>query len=548
MMSVPSTITLSDNTNIASTGYWHITDSTDSLSVASVTVHTSVTGSGIITVIEFEIENGTTSPDASIVLENLRFDVTGSTGTNYQSVSAGNYLNANVGIQGIILGGVPYTPTFSPLHIGYARKTVESAEVDEVGWGFEDGVCPFVGMFKCGYPNKGGTTGSLVDQAWWGMSTATWATDFPFRRDKEVNADNNSHDPYLIGPTDLVIHVQNIMQGVTVTLPSDLIACSGGSYPYTEKAAWHLVGSQTAVDSNGDTVGIYKTVYPSETSPGSPGSVRLEVATSNQYADPGCDSISKHPLIKVAIGNPSGKSPDGTMQAYLNVVMGPFTTTKAFNNDDGPGGVPRYLDDTEITDAPTRGIIGAATITDPNRAPYFFLNPTQTVLLFPYVSNIDGWDVGMEVSNTGNDSTIFGNTGQSGVLDFYFFPTGGTPFEYTPTISDGRGLVAGPGGTAILKAGGDFADTLNLLLAAAGHAGNFDGYIIVVAHFNFGHGTSLFFDTSGSNTAVPALILGGHCNYQRHQSPKLNTGAPDWPACSSARQGDITQLPEQLDN
>jgi len=115
-------------------------------------------------------------------------------------------------------------------------------------------------------------------------------------------------------------------------------------------------------------------------------------------------------------------------------------------------------------------------------------------------------------------------------------------------------LIAGPGGTSILAAGGDFADTLNSLLSSAGHAGNFDGYVIVVAHFNFGHGTSLFFDTTGSNTAVPALILGGHCDYNwgytypdpTAQPPNINP--LQGPACSSARQGDITKLPERLEN
>ena len=519
--------------------YWDFADPSGALNLCPanpVTVVQPLGANGYVTKIQFCINSGTLDPGAEFILKNLRFDVTGSTGTNFAQVASGGYLNAYV--------DTTNPPTaLPPFPVGYVLYTA-TAGIGTVGWGFEDGVCPFL---HCPYPNQGGTIGYLLRNATWTMtSNPAWTLDFPFRYVNEgYHTTLNVDDPNYIGPTDLVVDVEDIPTGVTVTLPSDLYICSSEGTAYVH---WHAT-SNTSGSPGKAAIGIYQTVLTS-----GPASRTLYVTTGMTASTGGCPVTN---TIGVVIGNPSGVNADGNQQTDLRVVIGPAYSAFSgdFAGDDNPGGgfaavVPRYLNNYSAS-APTRELIGDV---NGNPIQYFFLNPTQTVLLFPYVSNIDGWDVGMEVSNTGNDGTIFGNTGQNGALDFYFFPTGGTPFEYTPTTADGRGLVAGPGGTSILLAGGDFADTLNSLLSSAGHAGSFDGYVIVVAHFNFGHGTSLFFDTTGSNTAVPALILGGHCDYNWGYTYPDPTAQPpnisplQGPACSSARQGDITKLPERLEN
>jgi hypothetical protein len=164
------------------------------------------------------------------------------------------------------------------------------------------------------------------------------------------------------------------------------------------------------------------------------------------------------------------------------------------------------------------------------------------------VTTLSGWNTGIEVGNTGADGAIFGNTGQNGKLDFYFFPSNAAPFTYTAKAGDGRGLDA----SGNLDAGGDFAITLTDLLTKAGKSTTFDGYIIVVAHFNFGHGAGMVFTANSNVAALPALVLGGHCSYNwggpldpNAQPPNIQPVRPY--ACSSARQGDITKLPEQLE-
>ena len=521
--SVPASFALADRGV-----YWDLADPTDSLTVGGISVQTATSATGTVTVIEFDIENGTNSPSASITLENLRFDVTGTTGKGYQMVPDGQSLWAYVGTSNP-------TSVTNPFDIGNVKKTVDGRAV-QVGWGFEDGVCPFPG--GCGYPNKGATTGSLIQQAIWAFRTnPAWYTDFPFRRTNEKSP--NPADPHLIGPTDLIVDVENIMSGVTVTLPNALVVCSDGA----PVATWTFAsGSKTA--TGGNLVGIYQTTQSTRLNP-----VTLVVYTTDGSADPGCDATSTYPLISVKVGNPSGNSADGSMEAYLRVAMGPASAAQFKGDDVQPSAVPRYLNTVSATSAPTRIILGD---TNPEYQPYFFLNPTQTVLLYPYVTNLSGWQTGIEVGNTGLDTPVFGNSGQAGALDFYFFPTGGTPFEYTTKAGNGRGLDA----NGNLQAGGDFADTLNDLLSLAGHAGNFEGYLIVVAHFNYGHGLGMVFNTAGANSAVPALVLGGRCSFNSNVStdpPPIGTGSPvtfglsEPPACSSARQGDLTKLPERLD-
>ena len=335
-----------------------------------------------------------------------------------------------------------------------------------------------------------------------------------------------------IGQTDLVVDVEDIPVGVTVTLPQNLYICSSS----TSEGGGVLV-QWTAANSTGpQTGGGISTIYKTESASILVGT--LTVLTGPTPSTTSCPVIN---TIGVQVGDPSGNNVDGNQQADLRVVMGPGLASQFPGDDVSTTAIPRYLSNISASN-PTREIIGDVS---GNPVPYFFLNPTQTVLLYPYVTTIMGWDTGIEIGNTGNDGAVFGNTGQSGKLDFYFFPSQGTPFEYTVAAGVGRGLDT----SGNLEAGGDFADMASDLIAKSG--GTFaEGYVIVVGHFNFGHGAAFIHsaDTVGGGwNSVPALVLGGHCSYNFNNAQSLITGAPDWPACSSARQGDITKLPERLD-
>jgi len=520
--------------------YWDFNDPSDALNINGVTVVNPEASNGYVTKIQISINSGTVSPYAEVLLKNLRFDVAGETvpsltvPTPYAQVPNGGFLNAYV--------DTTNPPSVvSPFPVGLVLKTVLTAGVTDVGWGFENGICPFT---NCPFPNQGGTgPGYLLSQAQWNMVTnPAWTLDFPFRRVSEgYKNTTNVNDPYWIGQTDLVVDVEDIMPGVTITMPTNLYICSGST-----------ILEQWTQSNQASQPGSLITWYQTVTATGTQGILTVNTGyTASTAACPVTNTIG------VAVGNPSGYNADGNMQVDLRVVMGPGTVSQFFGDDVSATAIPRYLANITAS-APTREIIGDGA---GQPVQYFYLNPTQTVLLYPYVTNLDGWDTGIEIGNTGLDvatttpadvpASIFGNTGQKGKLDFYFFPSNAPSFEYTVAAGVGRGLDV----NGNLDPGSDFADTLNDLLTKAGHPGNFDGYIIVVAHFNFGHGAGMVFDASGDIAAIPALVLGGHCSYDYRSEYNIDPNAQPpavsplrWPACSSARLGDITKLPEQLKN
>jgi hypothetical protein len=456
----------------------------------NVTTRTVTMASGAQgTDIEIDIATGTSDPTAYIVLRNFRFDVT--------TLGDGAALNATVASVG------PPNFEFS-IQVGTVRKTIAVAApyapaVDIVGVGYEDGVNPFGGS------GPGNLSGVLVTQAKWEFSSSpSWMLVNPFREAIPVPVVNGDIPT---GPTDLVIDIENIPAGVTVTLPPTITAPYVGANPEVQ---W-IASSQTLSATGGKLIVIYNTNNPGIPQPTM---VHLVVYT-------GPTAVDATPATPVTFGVTIA-DPSGTGTATIRVVMGPSEAPSFVGDDVNAAAVPRYLANISGSN-PTRAII-TDTSNSGNPVPYFVINPTRTYLLYPYVTDLVGWQTGMQIANTGNDSTVFGNSGQAGALDFYFFPSGGTPFEFTPGDGVGRGLDS----NGLLQPGRDFADTLDDLLNKSGNgglAGRFDGYVIVSAHFNFGHGAALVFNTAGALANVPTLILGG----------------------DSARLGNTTKLPERLD-
>jgi len=96
----------------------------------------------------------------------------------------------------------------------------------------------------------------------------------------------------------------------------------------------------------------------------------------------------------------------------------------------------------------------------------------QTTLLFPYVTNVTGYETGMAISNTSADP--FGTAAASGSCDVYFYGANGTsgsiPFK------DGSN-------NSTIGAGQMIANTATGLGLT-----NFNGYSIAVCGFQFAHG------------------------------------------------------------
>jgi len=139
----------------------------------------------------------------------------------------------------------------------------------------------------------------------------------------------------------------------------------------------------------------------------------------------------------------------------------------------------------------TTGSAASATLTIPRFSDALSQTKTiatvslcTTALLFPYVTNINGFDTGMVLANTTTD--VFGTAAQQGTctINFYSAPTATATFT-TPNIVSG---------------------SIYANLASQMDAG-FNGYAIAVCNFQLAHGFAFISDVGARNLAMGYLAL-----------------------------------------
>jgi hypothetical protein len=208
-------------------------------------------------------------------------------------------------------------------------------------------------------------------------------------------------------------------------------------------------------------------------------------------------------------------SVSGSGTAKLWWVFGPGDIgTSQFTGDDVAADttvIPRYT--------------GSARIIVNNKN-FFVISPTRTTLLFPFVSSVGKFNTGMSIINSCNDAGVFTATAtcatEGGVTLFFFGVNPDTGATVTDSVNSDltttgstnlssacRGLDAA---TGHVKAGTGMACALtNLLPLLPTKPSNFDGYVIAVTGFNFGHGFSAQFSAAGAPWAAnSALVLSGN--------------------------------------
>jgi hypothetical protein len=140
--------------------------------------------------------------------------------------------------------------------------------------------------------------------------------------------------------------------------------------------------------------------------------------------------------------------------------------------------------------APTSTVI-QATSTDPiprfldasKAAPAFSIAACQTVLLFPYLVNLSGFDTGVAIANTSTDP--FGTVPQQGTCKLNWYGTAAPAVTTTPNVP-----------TATV-----YANTVSTL------APGFDGYMIAQCAFQYAHGFAFVTDVGARNLAMGYLAL-----------------------------------------
>jgi hypothetical protein len=124
-------------------------------------------------------------------------------------------------------------------------------------------------------------------------------------------------------------------------------------------------------------------------------------------------------------------------------------------------------------------------IADPNAAKNIFnINICRTILLYPYVTNIAGFDTGLAIANTSTDP--FGTGAQAGSCKLNWYQGANNP-----AVADTGTIASG---------------TVYTTLASTAVPG-FNGYMIAVCNFQFAHGFAFVSDLGARNLAMGYLAL-----------------------------------------
>ena len=112
------------------------------------------------------------------------------------------------------------------------------------------------------------------------------------------------------------------------------------------------------------------------------------------------------------------------------------------------------------------------------------INICRTILLYPYVTNIQGFDTGLAIANTSTDP--FGTGPQAGSCSLNWYQGATNP----PVINTGS-IASG---------------TVYTTLTSTAVPG-FNGYMIAICNFQFAHGFAFVSDLGARNLAMGYLAL-----------------------------------------
>jgi hypothetical protein len=194
------------------------------------------------------------------------------------------------------------------------------------------------------------------------------------------------------------------------------------------------------------------------------GTAVWEVTTSSGLS---VDSVDI-PMFVTYTASPSTNSPTPTPPTVT--VNGGFAPTPpAFSASDGAVTstslpIPRFAD-----------------VSDQDNA--FTVSVCQTNILFPFVTNMLGFDTGLAIANTSTDP--FGTTPQTGTCTLSFYGEN-KPANITTGVVDSNKIY-----TAL----------------ASAVAPNFQGYVIAQCNFQYGHGFAFISDFGARNLAMGYLAL-----------------------------------------
>jgi hypothetical protein len=195
------------------------------------------------------------------------------------------------------------------------------------------------------------------------------------------------------------------------------------------------------------------------------------------YSDPSVLETLSVPISVEYVSNTASNIPATTSAATPSKVAAGFSPQVGPHTASTSAPIPRFIQDTTST-------------------ALFTISPCSCNLLFPFVTNIAGFDTGVAIANTSMDP--FGTSSQTGtvVLNYYGSTSGGGA---APPATVPLGPV--PAGQELiftLSNGGNYSTP-----ATPG----FEGYIIAQANFQYCHGFAFISDVGAQKLAEGYLAI-----------------------------------------
>ncbi len=253
--------------------------------------------------------------------------------------------------------------------------------------------------------------------------------------------------------TRIKITINNVQAGVTIYVPTTIVSAQTVSGVPTEVFTLVSTSSETAAAGTAlsPTTG---TNIPGNYFAASPSSgvvfAVYEVTSQLPISTSTIESFSV-PIAVSFTAAPATNSP-GLGISTVNVDYAPSTASST----------------TAVVGAPIPRFVPTSTATNG-----FSINACSTVLLFPFMSNLAGFDTGVAIASTSTDP--FGTSAQTGSCTLNFYGSGAPAAFVTPNI---------PSGTVYT----------NLVSTVAP---GFQGYMIAQCRFQYGHGFAFITDGFG---------------------------------------------------
>ena len=252
----------------------------------------------------------------------------------------------------------------------------------------------------------------------------------------------------------------------------------------------YMVQSETAPDFAGQA----PVVNPTNTLSG--GIALFQVPITNGSGEAVWEVVASNPNISETFdfgvyfqytANPGGGSPAlGSGKVNLSYAPAPGPPGTAPSSSylaASSGPIPRFVDNSTATTLIT-------------------ISVCSTDLLFPFVTNENGFETGISIANTTTDP--FGTGPQNGSCYIQFYGDAAPPSNTTTTAP----CTSAGACTGTINSGKVFANTLSGIIGASN---SFQGYAIAVCNFQLAHGFAFISDTHATNLAMGylALVLNG---------------------------------------